>query len=241
VDEGPPDPPHGLRVRGRALAGLEALESRGVVAALQAVLLGREHFDALQRIGQVEPLLLQPLTPDPITSLEQLAARCSDIYAHLPTLYRVTVETGRKRALELGTQDGDSTLALLLALREIGGRLTSVDIEPCPVATARVEAAGLQGRWTFIQSDDLALDWNEPIDHLFIDTSHRHGHTLEELRKYEPFVVPGGVISMHDTTTYPAVWRAIHEYFRGRSDVRTIRYFHNNGLAVIEKRRSPSL
>lgn len=240
VDEGPPEPPHGLRLRGRAMAGLEALESRGVVAALQAFLLGREHFDALQRIGQVEPLLLEPLRPDSVASLEHLAARCSDIYGHLPTLYRITVEAARKRVLELGTRDGDSTLALLLALREIGGRLTSVDIEPCPFATARVEAAGLQGQWTFLQTDDLALDWNGQIDHLFIDTSHRHRHTLEELRKFEPFVVPGGVISVHDTTTYPAVARAIQEYFRARSDVRIIRYFHNNGLAVIEKGHFPS-
>lgn len=222
------------------MAGLEALESNGVRAALQALLLGPEHFGALQRIGKIEPLLLQPIKRTEPQSAEQLFVRCSDIYAHLPTLYRLTVDGGRKRALELGTRDGDATIALLLGMREIGGRLTSVDVEPCPIARARVNAAGLQGMWTFIQKDDLALEWTEPIDHLFIDTSHRYGPTLEELRKYEPFVVPGGVISLHDTTSYPDVWRASEEYFRGRSDVRSFRYYHNNGLAVIEKRRSGS-
>lgn len=240
MDETPPEPPHGLRLRARTVAGLEALESHGVRAGVQALLLGPEHFEALQRIGQIEPLLLRPFRRREPTSLEQLFAQCSDVYAHLPTLYRLTIEGGRKRALELGTRDGDSTIALLLAMREIGGRLTSVDIEPCPIATARVQAAGLQGMWTFVQTDDLALDWSEPIDHLFIDTSHRYGRTIEELRKYEPFVVPGGVISLHDTTSYPAVWRASEEYFRGRPDVRIFRYYHNNGLAVIEKPQSGS-
>jgi predicted O-methyltransferase YrrM len=137
--------------------------------------------------------------------------------------------------LELGTRDGDATLALLLAARDVGGHVTSVDIEPCPVAAARVEEAGLREYWRFIQMDDLAVSWDGPIDHLFIDTSHGYRHTLEELRKYEPHVVQGGALSLHDTTTYPAVWRAIEEYFRSRSDVRVFRYVHNNGLAVIEK------
>jgi len=87
---------------------------------------------------------------------------------------------------------------------------------------------------------DLALDWTEPIDHLFIDTSHRYAPTTEELRKYEPFVVPGGVMTLHDTTSYPAVWRAVEEVVGGRSDLRVFRYYHNNGLAVIEKRRIDS-
>jgi len=75
---------------------------------------------------------------------------------------------------------------------------------------------------------------------LFIDTSHRYAPTTEELRKYEPFVVPGGVMTLHDTTSYPAVWRAVEEVVGGRSDLRVFRYYHNNGLAVIEKRRIDS-
>ncbi|HKW42631.1 MAG TPA: class I SAM-dependent methyltransferase [Thermoplasmata archaeon] len=238
MDDTRPKPPHGLRLRARALAGIQALESHGVRAGLQALLLGREHYDALQQIGKIEPLLLQPLNPDGALPSEQLFSRCSDIFAHLPTLYRLTLDGQRRRVLELGTRDGDSTIALLLASKEIGGRLTSVDIEPCPIATARVHAAGLQDLWTFLQTDDLALDWNQPIDHLFIDTSHRYARTIDELRKFEPFVVPGGAISLHDTTSYPAVWRAVEEVVRGRSDLWVFRYYHNNGLAVIEKRRA---
>ena len=236
MNEGRPEAPQGLRVRARAISGLGALESLGVRAAVQAVLLGPERFDALRRIDYVEPLLLRrSIETEEVPALERVFARCSDIYAHLPTLYRLTVDGKRKRTLELGTRDGDSTIALLLAAREIGGTLTSVDLEPCPIATARVDGAGLRDLWTFVQQDDLGLDWDRPIDHLFVDTSHRYSHTIDELRKYEPFVVSGGVISLHDTTTFPAVWHAIEEYFRGRRDVRIFRYFHNNGLTLVEK------
>src|SRR3989442_265699 len=190
VNEGRPEAPQGLRVRARAISGLGALESLGVRAAVQAVLLGPERFDALRRIDYVEPLLLRrSIETEEVPALERVFARCSDIYAHLPTLYRLTVDGKRKRTLELGTRDGDSTIALLLAAREIGGTLTSVDLEPCPIATARVDGAGLRDLWTFVQQDDLGLDWDRPIDHLFVDTSHRYSHTIDELRKYEPFVV----------------------------------------------------
>lgn len=238
MDEALPEPPHGFRLRARMSSALQALEAFGIVSALQALLLGPAHFQALQRIWHIEPLLFRPIESDSIPDLERTFARPSDIYAHLPTLYWLTVDAGRKRILELGTRDGDSTVALLLAAREIDGQVTSVDIAPCPVAHARVEAGGLQDRWTFLQRDDLALEWTAPIDHLFIDTTHEFAQTLNELRKYEPFVAPGGAISMHDTTSCPTVWRAVDQYFRGRRDVRIFRYYHNNGLAVIEKRPS---
>ncbi len=227
--------PEGLRLRARSRAFLEAARSDGLTAAIQALLLGPEHFRALQIIARVEPMLLMPQEARARSELERLLAGPGDIYAHLATLYKLTVDGRRTRILELGTRSGNSTLALLWGAREVGGHVTSVDVEPSPEAQARVEAAGLASCWTFLRGDDMALSWNEPVDHLFIDTSHLYDHTRAELRKYEPLVVPGGVITMHDTTSNPDVWRAIEDHFRGRTDVRVFRYLHNNGLAVIEK------
>jgi len=228
--------PGGLRLGARIRAALDAVGPSGLRAAIQAFLLGPEHFRAFRLLAKVEPMLLFPQDRASLSDLDRMLVEPGDIYAHLPTLYRLTRDGPRPRVLELGTRSGDSTLALLLAAKAIGGRVTSVDTEPCPEATARVKAAGLAPHWTFLLSDDLGLPWRDPIDHLFIDTSHRYEHTLEELRKFEPFVVPGGVITLHDTTSHPEVWRAVESYFRGRSDIEVYRYFHNNGFTVAEKR-----
>ncbi len=185
-------------------------------------------------LERFEPLLLRNAEPTS-GALERIFAAPSDIYAHLPTLYKLTVDRRLRRVLELGTRTGLSTLALLYAAKEIGGHVTSVDLAPVPEAQARVDAAGLRGYWTFVEADDLAIPWEEAIDHLFTDTAHTYEHTRKELAKFEPRVVPGGVISMHDTTSFPEVWRAIQDHFRGREDVRIFRYLHNNGLTLIEK------
>ncbi|HWM51907.1 MAG TPA: class I SAM-dependent methyltransferase [Thermoplasmata archaeon] len=211
----------------------------GLMSAMEAFVLGPEQFRAFRSMPAVEPMLLFPQEAEATSVLGRVFTHPSDIYAHLPTLYRITLEGPRPRVLELGTRSGESTLALLLAAKEIDGHVTSVDVNPCPEAESRVAEAGLAALWTFVMQGDLDLDWKDPIDHLFVDTSHRYGHTLEELRKYEPFVVSGGVISLHDTTAHPPVWRAVEEYFRGRKDVRIFRYYHNNGFTVIEKSGIP--
>jgi len=186
-------------------------------------------------VPRIEPLLARPEWMSKATPLEYLFSHPSDIYAHLPTLYRETRDRPACRVLELGVRNGDSTLVFLIAAREVGGHVTSVDLEYCHTAHARVAAAGLSRQWTFIEGNDLEIPWTTPIDHLFIDTSHRYEHTLAELRKFEPWVTPGGVISVHDTTSALGSWRAVGAYFAGRSDVRILRYFNNNGLTLIWK------
>jgi len=208
----------------------------GLRVAVERLLLGWERFQILQRALVVEPILARPIS-DGLPPLEKHWVRCTDIYAHLPTLYKTTVDRRLRRVLELGTRTGESTVALCAGAKEIGGHVTSVDIEPCPLAENEVRKAGLENVWTFIRSDDLALDWREPIDHLFIDTSHTYDQTRRELEKYEPLVAPGGAITLHDTTSHPEVWRAVADRFRDRGDVRVFRYWHNNGLALIEKLR----
>ena len=63
--------------------------------------------------------------------------------------------TRAQRVLELGTSLGYSTLQLALALRETGGRLTSVEIRPDLAAATRanLEAAGVADRVDLIVGD----------------------------------------------------------------------------------------
>lgn len=188
------------------------------------------HYQAYykSRIASKKPLKHEM----PITL--SLHRNTSDIADHLPTLHLLTRELDLKRVLELGVREGNSTLALLEAVREISGHLWSIDLEARDTVKKLIVKYGLSDFWTFIQDDDLSYSWELPIDHLFIDTLHTYKHTLKELHKYEPYVSKGGIISMHDLTSCIGVSRAAQEYF-SRRDVRIYQYFNCNGLIVCKK------
>ena len=65
--------------------------------------------------------------------------------------------------------------------------------------------------------------------------AHTYEHTLKELRKYEPYVRIGGIITLHDIISFPEVMTAISDYVENRRDLRVCSYLNNNGLAVIFK------
>ena len=199
---------------------------------LLIILFGREKA-VLVRFALREYASLRRFNPTNL--LEIYAKHPSDIYQHLTTLYMLTVEFNLKTILELGTRDGESTVALLYAAHQIDGEVYSVDIDPCLEARNVIESHGFNDRWFFTQEDDLNFEWTTPIDHLFIDTSHEFEHTIKEFKKYEPYVKVGGIITLHDTTSCPEVMKAVEEYLRNRSDLRLYRYLNSNGLAVIFK------
>jgi len=168
--------------------------------------------------------------------LESNALRCTDINEHLVTLHMLTKELNLKSVLELGVRQGESTLALLEAAKAIGGTVTSVDIEDCVVAKRRVAEAGLERYWKFLRGDDMSIPWNEVVGHLFIDTSHTYEHTIAELRRFEPYVQSGGIMTLHDVASCPGARQATNEFLCGRTDLSSYTFFNNNGLEVIFKK-----
>jgi len=172
----------------------------------------------------------------PRNQLESNALRCTDINEHLATLYMLTRELNLKSVLELGVRQGESTLTLLEAAKAIGGTVTSVDTEDCVIAKKRVTEAGLDRHWEFLRGDDMSIPWNEDIGHLFIDTSHTYEHTIAELRRFEPYVQSGGIVTLHDTASCSGVRQATSEFLRDRPDLTGYTFFNNNGLEVIFKK-----
>ncbi len=173
----------------------------------------------------------------PKDHLEVHMVKRTDIHEHLATLNMLTIELGLKTVLELGTGTGESTVAFLDAAKKIGGKVYSIDIDPCLEAHATIKSHGFEKYWTFIQSSSLEVDWDRPIDHLFVDTVHTYEQVIEELKKYEPHVRRGGLITLHDIVTWPGVMKAIEVYLKGRKDLRLYKYFNDNGLGVIFKGR----
>lgn len=163
------------------------------------------------------------------------------IHQHLVTLNFIVREFNLKDVLEIGTEDGHSTIALAFAVKETGGNLHSIDINPCMKAVDRIRERKLDKYWTFHSSrDSLIVPWNRKIDCLFIDSGHSYDQMLGELTKYEPFVKKEGFIILHDIIVYrnEDMCKAIDEYFNSFKDSKKYRYyrwFNDCGLGVVKK------
>ena len=95
---------------------------------------------------------------DPKSLIEDraLAERCSDtadMRQNLWLLYSLAVGICARDMLEVGANDGTSTLALLKAAHETDGRVLSVDVVDVPHARAIVGALELGDRWEFRLGD----------------------------------------------------------------------------------------
>lgn len=197
--------------------------------AFEYFVLGKEKYETLHNLKNHS--CTSGIKPK--NSLESRMIIPTDIHEHLNTLYMLTVEFNLKTILELGTRTGESTVAFLQAAKEIDGNVMSIDIDSCDEAKKLISDLGLTDFWSFTQSDDLKLDWEKPIDHLFIDTSHTYEQTLAELEKFTPFVKPGGIVSLHDIISCPEVLSAINEYIKDKPHIKFYKFFHNNGLGVL--------
>jgi predicted O-methyltransferase YrrM len=178
--------------------------------------------------------------PSPVTLGVMQDPGASDISYHLPTLLLLVLEFDLKNIVELGTRTGNSTLTLLEAAKHVGGRVLSIDIDPCLEAKRRVREANLAHLWTFIQGHDLHLESNrifQPIDLLLIDTNHLYEYTVQELKKYGSHLRSGSWIVLHDYVSFPGVNRAVEEFIKNLPSNPTFYPFvHLNGLALLRLR-----
>lgn len=104
--------------------------------------------------------------------------------------------------LEIGVRHGISTMALLTAMRETGGRLISLEIDPewAMDALDCVRRANLEPWWDLQIVDSAAYKLPEQLtlDLLWIDGSHQEEDVRRDFIRYAPRVRQGGFIAMHD-------------------------------------------
>ena len=126
---------------------------------------------------------------------------------------------------EVGFKNGSSALAMCIGARESGGRVYSIDINPCREGRARVKAEGYADIHTFIQGDSAAVEFPEPLDVLFIDGSHSYEDVKLDHQKHRSSVKAGGVILFHD----PMSWAPCGQYL----DEAKVPYFRcGSGLGL---------
>jgi predicted O-methyltransferase YrrM len=66
---------------------------------------------------------------------------------------------------------------------------------------ANIKNAGVESRVIpmIMTSEAAAQGWNKPVRLLWIDGDHRYEPTKLDFTLWEPFVVEGGIVAMHDT------------------------------------------
>lgn len=170
----------------------------------------------------------------PVNIVEEKMVRYSDSWQHIPTIELLCMLKRPKTIVELGCRTGATAIPMLYEARKYGGHVYSVDLETWPELDEIKNNKSLKDFWTFIQADDLKLEWNKPIDFLHIDTLHTYDQVYKELQKYEQYVVHGGIITFHDIYL-DVVSRAISDYFKDRKDIQYLRYFNNSGLMIVIK------
>lgn len=161
----------------------------------------------------------------------------NDMHAHLLVLYTLARFLPAKVIVEIGTDDGTSTLPLVMAAQRTGGIVHSVDPEPCPHAHTRIERAGLLDHWRFHQMKSEDFD---PLvaDLVFIDGDHSYQAVRGDLLRHGAAVRLGGIVVLHDSMAqnYPGVGLAVHDFLdvdRGRWERLTLRWCH--GLTICRR------
>jgi len=149
-----------------------------------------------------EDLVLERLS---IQSLADWADGTADTDWMLPVFWGICRGFFEPKIGEVGMRNGISTLAFLMAARDTGGHVYSIDIDECVEGRRNVLHAGLAEHHTFIHGDSAAVEFPEPLDVLFIDGEHTYPGVTLDFQMHAPKMKKGGVILFHDTTSCPEV------------------------------------
>jgi predicted O-methyltransferase YrrM len=146
-------------------------------------------------------------------------------------LYELAQEcTGKGVIVEIGSWKGKSTICLGLGSRAGNAvRVFAVD----PHADYRhgefkdnIERAGIADLVTPVQglSQQVADDFHEPIELLFVDGSHDEDDVRKDFEKWVPKVVDRGTVAFHDTTWHDGPRKVVAEKIFGSHQFRDVRF-----------------
>ncbi len=164
-----------------------------------------------------------------IQAYEKALATKSDIQAHLPKLKALAEQYGT--VLECGFRHGTSAIALLAG----GATVTSIDVEDCEEARAKVEALAPES-FTFKKADSLKFKPKQ-VGLVFLDTLHTYEHLSAELAKYSKYAK---CIAMHDTDAKwnkkARTYNAVLDFLKANNDWRLQSHSEEcHGFTIIVK------
>jgi predicted O-methyltransferase YrrM len=129
-------------------------------------------------------------------------------------LFRLAQLNPRKGVIvEIGSWKGKSTICLALGSLSAGGeKVYAVDPHK-PLAEEgyvddteaefykNIRGTGVENQVVpmVTTSAEAARGWNKPIRLLWIDGDHRYEQVRQDFMVWEPHVIEGGIVAMHDT------------------------------------------
>lgn len=132
-----------------------------------------------------------------------------------------------KLVLEIGTGGLWSTQCFLYGLEKTDGKIISCD------SVKRFKEFH-HPRLQFINkcSSEVAKNWKQQIDILFIDGDHHYEAVKQDYKLFFPFVRKGGLVIFHDTnhSWYPGIKKAVNE-IKGQK----INFNEFPGLVILQK------
>ena len=175
----------------------------------------------------------------------KLVQRDTDISEHLLILFALVVGSNAKTIVEIGA--GQSTFVLTTAADITNGEFYSIDLTKQARERLFPEAPNLdlEPKYHFVggnsidTKDTSGVKWDKPIDFLFIDSGHTYDLTIGELKKFTPFVKPGGFVCMHDTGINNIVWAECRKAmldFSNNTNWEKKQLDNQNGLTILRKR-----
>lgn len=146
--------------------------------------------------------------------LESIKAYPRAMRFYVYTIYEFVLEMKCKKVLALGTQNGQSDRAILMALAQNEeGILVSVDHKRRQTILDE-HFSDYKKYWNFIQGDTTnpeivqsvkdTLNEDEQFDFLLIDAGHDYESVSADFKNYAPMVRSGGVVFFHDTVNQNA-------------------------------------
>lgn len=172
------------------------------------------------------------------------------------SLFSIIKNIPNPNILELGVQNGRSTLKFLDLCNKNNGKLFSVDVDDC-------SSVSNDKRWVFIKSRDDNFEYiksiiPDEIDVIFIDTLHEAKHVKKILYYYYKFLKVGGYIFIDDISHLPYLDNKKSSFYCEINNRETFNeilkiYFYNqksfdlnfsfqsSGLGIIQKKTSEEL
>ena len=172
------------------------------------------------------------------------------------SLFSIIKNIPNPNILELGVQNGRSTLKFLDLCNKNNGKLFSVDVDDC-------SSVSNDKRWVFIKSRDDNFEYiksiiPDEIDVIFIDTLHEAKHVKKILYYYYKFLKVGGYIFIDDISHLPYLDNKKSNFYCEINNRETFNeilkiYFYNqksfdlnfsfqsSGLGIIQKKTNEEL